>query len=617
LIILSIFCENNPLTKLSSNYGSKIIEKIQHRFKAEDQQLFVANFYCYLNYNQKNDFVINLDRIWKWLGYSRISFCKTMLIKNFTQDIDFRIENFASEDAEAKTEPIKEPKETRGGHNKEYITLTVNCFKKLCLKSKTEKADQIHDYYVGLEDLMNELVSEQTEELRQKLQLKDVEKQDLLESTLLSQFPQNEQCIYIGLIDDLSTKQEKLIKIGYSFDLSRRVKEHKNTYTNFKLIKVFKVLNPINIENCVKKHNILEKKRRSIIINEHNYIELFAHIELGLEKIYTIIEDIIKENEYNMENYTKILKINEEYSIEINKLKNENKQLIIENKQLLDKLIKYAPTSISEVMTSQETKLLNKNMTTNISSNGFYLYAFKCSELRYKIGICKVDGIQDKELIYKMANPSGLIEHKVLVKNNFINEIMIYLAKKNLQILDKDTYECSIQELSEILNTSMKMDELFVNNCKNVSELYEKIDRMLDKTEEINKDPEEPINKKSKRPVEMIDTVTGKIINSFPSLEAAGKFIGVTGTAVGIALRNKKLCKSYLFRYTGITTDDQYKDQPVIKINCNTGEQINFGNIATAAKDAGISAPGMRNRINTNVHLNNFHWVWNKSTHFN
>jgi hypothetical protein len=58
-------------------------------------------------------------------------------------------------------------------------------------------------------------------------------------------------------------------------------------------------------------------------------------------------------------------------------------------------------------------------------------------------------------------------------------------------------------------------------------------------------------------------------------------------------------------------------DQPVIKINCNTGEKINFPNLASAAKNANISSPGLRNRILTDVHVNNFHWIFNKTaTHY-
>jgi hypothetical protein len=75
--------------------------------------------------------------------------------------------------------------------------------------------------------------------------------------------------------------------------------------------------------------------------------------------------------------------------------------------------------------------------------------------------------------------------------------------------------------------------------------------------------------------------------------------------------------QGYLWRYSGISADDQMQDQPVIRINCNTGERTNYPNIASAAKAVKISPPGLRNRILTDVHVNNFHWVFDKNaTHY-
>jgi hypothetical protein len=122
---------------------------------------------------------------------------------------------------------------------------------------------------------------------------------------------------------------------------------------------------------------------------------------------------------------------------------------------------------------------------------------------------------------------------------------------------------------------------------------------------------------KARRPVDQVNKDTGAVIASYPTLEAAGKSIGVTGTAVGIALRTKNLCKGFIFRYAGISPEEQYKDQPVIKVCCSTGAKTRFPNIAAAALDCKVSAPGLRNRILTKVHRDGFHWIWdNECTHF-
>jgi hypothetical protein len=306
---------NNPLTKLTDDYESKIIKKIRERFTNDNQQLFVGNFYCYLNYNTTTDFIINLDHIWKWLGYSRIDPCKVVLVKNFKIDIDYKIENFAPEISGAKTEPVhntekmnkiyfpedagektehlEEPKETRGGYNKEYITLTINCFKKLCLKSKTTKADQIHDYYIQLEEIMNEIVSEQSEELKHKLLIKDLQIEELIKSNLIEitkleenliTISMNKKLVYLGL------SEKNIVKFGFSKGIDRRVlKEHKKEIgPQFTLKYIIYTENHIDLEDLIKKEckregSVLFGRRISKKYNGKNQIEL-----IKLDENFTI-----------------------------------------------------------------------------------------------------------------------------------------------------------------------------------------------------------------------------------------------------------------------------------------------------------------------------------------
>ena len=63
--------ENNPITKLTGNYQSKLVEKVKNNFTNYEQQLFLSSFYCYLKYDNKNDYVIDLDNVWKWLGFNQ------------------------------------------------------------------------------------------------------------------------------------------------------------------------------------------------------------------------------------------------------------------------------------------------------------------------------------------------------------------------------------------------------------------------------------------------------------------------------------------------------------------------------------------------------------------
>lgn len=75
--------EKNSNNKLTNTYNNKLIEKIKNNFTEEEQKLYIVSFYSYLNYDEYADYVIDLDNVWKWLGFSQKVRAKELLIKNF------------------------------------------------------------------------------------------------------------------------------------------------------------------------------------------------------------------------------------------------------------------------------------------------------------------------------------------------------------------------------------------------------------------------------------------------------------------------------------------------------------------------------------------------------
>ena len=82
--------EKNPITKLSKTYNNKLLNKIQENFTGLEQQLFISSFYCYLNYDKNIDYVIDLDNVWKWLGFTTKQNTIRMLEKHFVIDVDYK-----------------------------------------------------------------------------------------------------------------------------------------------------------------------------------------------------------------------------------------------------------------------------------------------------------------------------------------------------------------------------------------------------------------------------------------------------------------------------------------------------------------------------------------------
>jgi len=158
--------ENNPITRLSTTYQNKLLTKIKTKFTENEQQIFVASFYGFLNYDSKTDFVIDLDDVWKWVGFSNKAHSKHLLEKNFIIDKDYKL---------LLTKPGEQRMHIKGGHNKEIIMLNIATFKRFCLKAGTKKADEIHDYYIKLEETLQEVVHEESAELKTQLEKKSIE----------------------------------------------------------------------------------------------------------------------------------------------------------------------------------------------------------------------------------------------------------------------------------------------------------------------------------------------------------------------------------------------------------------------------------------------------------
>lgn len=351
---IEAFIKDNPLLKLSSDYGSKIVQKIKSEFTTEEEKMFIFNFYCYVNY-KPNDFVILLNDIWKWLGYTRIDHCKTVLLKHFKENIDYKIENFFPATSGIKTEVSQETEkiETRG-RKQEYITLTVNCFKKLCLKSRTDQADKIHDYYVNLEKIINETVIEEADELRKmlesqqtQLKLKDSQKHNIF----ITNF-KDRHIIYLIQVEN------NLIKFGYTKDLEQRYKDHYKEFGNDIEIKfVYETIYNREFEEMIKNQfqkHIITKKFKTV---QKELIQLTEDFTFE-----NLIKDIEKLKKVVNENLVpKLIKEITDLKIHIAKLEQENSLKPISEDKILIERLKDENQQLKWTVLELQNKLSNYN----------------------------------------------------------------------------------------------------------------------------------------------------------------------------------------------------------------------------------------------------------------
>ena len=359
---------NNPITKLSETHNNNLLNKVKNTFNESEQQLFIASFYSYLNYHKTDDYIVDLDNIWQWLGFSQKIKAKELLEKNFILNKDYKKPLYLE---------VKQKK--NGGHNIQKYYLNVKTFKSLCLKAGTKKADEIHEYYIKLEELIQEVLEEEAIEMKNKLLIKQNELEKLEENKknelkqleeknkkdyeeklikekalerqkiLLKEFGNSESLIYIIKVKSYNNG-EYVIKIGESRrGIIGRFNEHKSHYEECLLLDCFFVDKSKDFESFLHNHENIRLNRVTDLVKHKNERELFLiGKELSYKMLLKIIDNNIKYFEKNNNDEVEKLKLECEKLNLLNELnKNGNINSFIEeliknnnsnNKILLNKI---------------------------------------------------------------------------------------------------------------------------------------------------------------------------------------------------------------------------------------------------------------------------------------
>jgi len=364
--------ESNPITKLNGNYQSKLVEKVQKTFNNYEQQMFVASFYCYLKHDNKNDFVIDLDNVWSWLGFGQKVNAKRVLEKNFTINKDYKL---------SLCQLAKQSTTTKGGHNKETFMLNIETFKKYCLKAGTKKADEIHDYYIKLETMLQEVLIEETNELKMQLEQQKTEFQ-LLEDKKMQEYN-------IKLEKQKSIEREKIllkeyatagaifyvirvktfenggyiVKVGESRrGVLDRYKEHKTKYEECLLLDCFAVNKSKDFETFIKEHEHIRGNKVTDLPEHETELELFL---IGKNLSYQTLLNIINNNvKYFNNNDTNKLELEiKQLKLMLEMKTTNNDNLLIQDliktvKQLSSKIdnLENVNKDISSKLNSMQTK---------------------------------------------------------------------------------------------------------------------------------------------------------------------------------------------------------------------------------------------------------------------
>jgi hypothetical protein len=356
--------ELNPITKLSNTFNNKLLNKIKEQFNNTQQQLFISSFYCYLNYDQTKDFIIDLDNIWSWLGFSQKAMAKRSLEKNFILDLDYKILLCKSADQDSM----------HGGHNKEIIMLNIKTFKLFCIKSSTKKANEIHEYYIKLEQLLQDTILEECDEFKLQLNKKNIELQvnkkeyELKNHKMFLQAYENKNVIYVSKLNEIENRFT--IKIGSTNSIKDRLINISSVFNlNSVLLRVVEVDNYIKFERFLHNHEFIKKyyhpvemknkniSKETYLVNQEELDEILKIIDLNKNKFKNndlIIEEIKLKTE-------ELKKVNESLSFEKELLSLEKEKIILKQKELEQELFNKTQELVNNNLTKPDS--ITENIT--------------------------------------------------------------------------------------------------------------------------------------------------------------------------------------------------------------------------------------------------------------
>jgi hypothetical protein len=458
--------ESNPITKLSGNYQSKLVQKVQNTFTNYEQQLFLSSFYCYLKYDNQNDFVIDLDNVWKWLDFSQKDASKRVLEKNFLINKDYKI--FAPQVGGAK-------KETRGGHNKEIIMLNIDTFKKFCLKAGTKKADEIHNYFIKLENIMFEITKEECEELKNQIQqIENIKNKELEEKVIREKELEREKLLlkkYTNIgnmiyIIKVKTNKDKsyIVKIGHSKKgVTDRYNQCKTNHKNILLLDCFEVDRSFDFEQFLHNHQFIKPNKIENMFGHESEKELFL---IGANLTYQTLLKIIDDN---IDNYNYKVR---ELLLEIENLKLHNQgQTINNDNELLKEIIQMNKLLLNKVASLEQTnkEILNKlNSQETKVVTGFNQQMPHLGPRLQKINPETLQLIKVYESVTEVMNEDKNIKRpsisKAVKENTVYNGYRWLLVERNLDanIIHniKPTKQTKIQNVGYIAKVNQSKTEI-------------------------------------------------------------------------------------------------------------------------------------------------------------
>ncbi len=219
---------------------------------------FVDDFFSHYDENTSDtDFVVDFDNTAKWLLMRKDSIKRT-LMESYRKNIDYK---------------ITENKLTTAGRPSERILLTPDCFKRICMLTKSPKGEEVRSYYIQLEKHLDKYKDNIINDLRSRIKVLEGDLKPL-------EIPKDHGVIYV-LKTDNTIELKDIYKIGSTTDFKSRLLTHQSSHAdNIKVEHIYKTTNVKGVERCLK-----------TVLQERQYRKRKEFYQIDIEDLKKIIDN--------------------------------------------------------------------------------------------------------------------------------------------------------------------------------------------------------------------------------------------------------------------------------------------------------------------------------------
>lgn len=273
-VFLYLNCSSNTRSSLISALSiyMDLVEFLKKYSKVSNK--FIDDFFGLYDISDKYAFSVSLDKLAQWLNMRRDNI-KRILVASYIKNVDYIVEK------------PNVSKKKNGGHNKEEILMTSSCFKLVAMGSNTKRAGQVREYYIELENLIDDYKNYIIEGLNSKIKA--------LENNQKPKVNPNKGVFYVLQTSDDTT----LYKIGKTVNLKKRLLNYNADKSNdFRPIFIYETDDIDKIESCVKLHT-----------KEYQYRKYKEVYQINIDILKKIVNECMKAtNKINLIKKNKPLK---------------------------------------------------------------------------------------------------------------------------------------------------------------------------------------------------------------------------------------------------------------------------------------------------------------------